>query len=463
MRWTKNDSLAYGAFSDLGDRLGEAVVKRKVGDAWGANPVEEEQYDYNDGVQKKYRLGNQVQDTPFTPEQLDQGRARMAADVYGRIGMPEQGYKLRSMAKQDELAGLQMENARLGLKKGRREEKYAQNEDAWFEFQQQFGHLPDEEYFPAAARFASSKIQDGKTFGVTFDPNEGWRAAVTDTNSGQVTFRPIPGRQQFDSALQRYLSPRMLADAQKQDNENRRFSQVDQKLGQGDRQLGLLQQRVDQQGKLMDAQAGAWEALARQRGTELKIPEADKIRLQGIERQEQLITTALTKLDPNDPASAQQSAALRQQFVQLRKQSYGLRAKYNLVNGPQWADAGMPNPMEKARVIMHAFGGLGDGAPARLGMPRLNPNQERELYMAVEQFRELYSGNDPESAEALNALETFATQMRSQVKPEHSRPPINFRDLVMPAGGGMGLNFGYGPQPSAFDSYGLMPPQARQH
>src|SRR5690554_420754 len=103
LRWTRNDSLAYQTLASLGHRLADARRKRKLGDAYSldqeATPVT---FDAADNPEQyQYKLGDQVQSTPFTQSQIDQARFRAAADVYGRMGMPEEGLRLRHLAKQD--------------------------------------------------------------------------------------------------------------------------------------------------------------------------------------------------------------------------------------------------------------------------------------------------------------------------------------------------------------------------
>lgn len=414
MRWTRNDSLAYRAFSDLGSNLAGAHRQRKLGDAYAmdqeVNPVSFDAADNPEQMQ--YKFGGQVQSTPFSQDQIDQGRMRAAADVYGRTGMPEQGLKLRQMAKQGELQDVQLQSAQLGLKGQQRQDKYAQNEDAWLEFQRDHANLPDEEYFPAAARFASTKIGDGKTFGVTFDPNEGWRAAVTDTGTGQVTFRGIPDRQKFDMALQRYLSPQMLQHGQKLDQEERKLGQKDRELGQKDRELGI---NAGLRGAQQDYyRSGADENRARARywdrggasGTGLRLPEADKIMLTGLERQEQSLGTALTKLDPLDPASGQQLQGISRQLMDVRKRRYDLLKKNKaLPEGvTKTAFLGLPDPLQVAELNMTQFQG-----------------DELKFRQSLEAFDDMY-GDAPEAAEARNAMQVFLQQQfYSRVKPQNQR------------------------------------------
>ncbi len=417
LRWTRNDSLAYRDFSDLGQNLVGAYRQRQLGDAYKMEPEEVSDYDYNVGDTKRYKLGNEYSDAPYSPEQIDQARLKAAADVYGRTGMPEQGLKLRQMAKQGELSDVQLQGAKVGLEKTSRENRYGQKEEAFFKFMQEHQALPDEEFFPKAASFATQHIQDGKSFGVSFDPNEGWRGTVTNPD-GTSSVVPIKSREGFSRALQRYVSPKMMQEAGKADREDEQLGlkrgELDVKRQQADtmeryrgdqaehmrRQDDIMAQwRRDQAGLLRDKNA---------RTTFDRMPEADKVFLTSLERQEQSLTTALGKSE--DPT---ERAQIGVQLRQLRARQFDLYKKHKLIpeGTPRWQYLGMPDPM---RMVIDAAN---------------NARNPEEYEQSLQQFTQLY-GDDPDAADAFNAAEDlrrdkFGNRVKSQTPTQFGAPFSN--------------------------------------
>jgi len=128
MRWTRNDSLAYETFSKAADDLKEWDAERQLAKAYGLKPEERyvTGYDVGDdptGVQStSYRLGGVSQDKPFTQDQIDRARMEEVANTYGRLGRPGEALKMRA-------AGVQLDAARQGLRKGEFEIAAAEDAD----------------------------------------------------------------------------------------------------------------------------------------------------------------------------------------------------------------------------------------------------------------------------------------------------------------------------------------------
>lgn len=313
------------------------------------------------------------------------GTDREDGSIYGE-GDAAQDY-LKQSAPYDNNP-LQTRAAAQGLSRGRRQEGYEEAEDKWFKFQQQHHMLPDQDYFRAAAKFATQSIPDGKSFGVTFDANAGFQATMVDPE-GNATSRPIQSRQQFDSMLQRYLSPNMMKHA---DTMGLKGREVDQK----DREIALKERDIASQEGLRGSMGRAYDALAGQREqtSANKMPEADRVYFTRLGQNEQAAMLEMSKLDPMDPNAAQARKGINSRLLRIKKEQYDVLRRNNALPASMTKTAflGLEDPLAVARFNMATFAG-----------------DEQKFRASMDAFDEMY-GDAPEASEARNALAVFMQQ-----------------------------------------------------
>lgn len=358
-------------------------------------------------------------------------------------------------------AGLQRKTARVQAKGIERQERYQQNEEDTMALLQRIQALPDDQYYREIAKFATRYGNDGKSFGVDFDHNAGYK--LTMVSDGAVKSVPVRDRKQVERMVMSYASPK--------------FHQQAEELGLKERTVEVAERNAatneswrQHQAGLTSAQTKAWLALANQRDNAGSMPAADKMRLEQFGRMEQVVTTRLADLskaidtsNPQGQAQFQQmSAQLNSQMRQLRKQSYELRKKHGLVNGPLWQEMGDPPPLEKAKHIMSLFANMNsETGQLRAGLRRMTPQDELDFSAGLAQFEQNY-GDDPEAAYAMNALQTFRQQMFwGNVRPQNNVGDFGLPPGLTPANFAPGMPQG----PRAAPATGLtnMPQSASQY
>ena len=370
----------YGIGSFAGGLAGGVVMGQRLHYDMQRQKREAEQYQRDEGWRRE--AGNTLGNVGATRED---GSTYTEEDAYGDLSRLGAQYNPEK-AMQARATGLQQKVAKTQLRGLERTERYQQREEDVMTFLRRISVLPDEQKFREAAKFASNFGDDGKSFAIDFDANAGYSAMLIE--DGQVIGRkPIGSWQEVEQELMSYASPQMHQRAQEMGVKNRQLAQGDRKLGQMDQRLGILSRQVEQQGQLMKDQGAAYRALAEQReATGLnKMPEADKIFLQGIERQKQNLQTLIAKNE--DPA---QAPALQKEFRRLLSQEYDLLSKHKLLpaGATKTAYLGLPDPLQVASAAM-------TGA-----------RNEQEFRQSMEQFDLLY-GDAPEASEARNAMQVF--------------------------------------------------------
>lgn len=121
MRWTKNDSLAYQAVSDAGEKLRGLYDQYLAGQAYNTGATQEElpQYapadEFDTGgyiTGQKYGLGGKVQDTEFTPQERRRAGLQSQGDYWAKRGDATKANALYDQADQMELRGMQLNSAK---------------------------------------------------------------------------------------------------------------------------------------------------------------------------------------------------------------------------------------------------------------------------------------------------------------------------------------------------------------
>jgi hypothetical protein len=224
--------------TDFGQRLEDTMLSTQVGDAFRAAPEEITDYDYNVGETRRYKLGDTVQDQQFTPEQLQQLRLDLAADVYARKGRPEQALGLRSKAQQLKLLGAQEKAASQGLELGavnlknaKRKSDEDEKEQEAFRFLRSISHLPEPQKMQEIAKFASKFVPDGVNFGVDFDENAGYQMVAIGPN-GSVSRKPVTDSRQLEREVLSYVNPKLHQQVRAEERQERTDDRLDRALGQ---------------------------------------------------------------------------------------------------------------------------------------------------------------------------------------------------------------------------------------
>lgn len=305
----------------------------------------------------------------------------------------------RAAAGQLKASGLQAKAAGLQIQGLERQEREAQLGEQSMALLRDWsaGGDPMDVYRRAMQLYG--KVPDGKHASLAEDPAGNLMMVLTDTNTGQSRLAQF-NHENVGKALKglhALTSQKTLQQAQEHGIKQRTADQ-------GDRRLGILQQQVDNQGRLIDAQSEAYRALAGQREqTGLnKMPEPDKIMLTGVGNRLKNIDVLLSKVDMNDPNAPQQLAQLKQQQRVLLSQEYSLLKKHGLVVPGTTLSAyrGLPDPMQ---MVMTAINSAGT---------------EAEFMKSASSLEQLY-GDDPDAADAMNAIADLRRDKFSRVRPQN--------------------------------------------
>lgn len=345
-----------------------------------------------------------------------EGMRREAGNAFGSVGQPREDGSLyteedaygdfaKNAARYDPQAamqartqGLQQKAAKLNIQGLERGERYARNEEDTMALLRRIQALPDDQYYREVAKFATRYGNDGKSFGVDFDQNDGYK--LTMVSDGMVRSMPVQDRKQVERMLMSYASPK--------------FHQQSEEAGLKDRQVGAAERTAAategyrrDQGPLLAAQAdaeraraGAYRALASQRDrtAEEKMPEGDRILLMSRERQQQVLMQALGKAEPG------QDGPIRAQLMRLQREEYDHLKKLKLippgVSKTQYL--GLPDPLQVARDAM------------------AGAQTEQQMLASLDQFDQLY-GDAPEAGYARNAMQVFLQQnFYNRVRPQNA-------------------------------------------
>lgn len=240
------------------------------------------------------------------------------------------------------------------------------------------------------------KVPDGKHASLAEDPAGNLMMVLTDTNTGQsrlAQFSP-ENVQKALTGLHALTSPKAF-------NQERELGLKERGVSQKDRELGLKERDIASQEGLRGSMGRAYDALAGQRDqtSSVKMPEADRVMLTGIGDRLKSLDVLMSKVDPNDPASVQQLGQLKQQQRTLLSQQYAIQKKHGLVPPGMTLSAfrGLPDPMQMVMTAINAA------------------NTESEFLQSMRQIEQLYS-DDPEAADALNAMEDVRRDKFSRVK-----------------------------------------------
>lgn len=295
--------------------------------------------------------------------------------------------------------GLQLQNAQ-------RENRYAKSEEGFFNFMQNNAHLPDEEFYKNGAAFATKHVPDGKSFGVTFDENEGWRGVVTNPD-GTSSVVPIKSRDGFARTLQRYTSPKMMQEANKADLQERELGVKERGAAtmEGYRrdQAEHMRRQDDILSKWRNDQAGLLRD-KNDKSSYARMPEADRIYLQSLEGRKKNFETLLAKPDL-DPTQIPQ---MQRGYRQVLGDEYGMLKKHKLI--PEG-------------VTLSRYRGLPD--PMKMVLDAVNAARSpQELQQSMAQFKMLYE-DDPDAADAFNAAEDMSRRkFGNQVQPQNQRAQV---------------------------------------
>ena len=341
-------------------------------------------------------------------------------DFSGQVAQYDPGLAVTSHVQGEQLktAGL----ARKGLERG---ERYAQAEEDVTTFLRNSMGMPDDQFYSAAAQFASRYGNDGKAFGIDQDPNGGFKAVMV--SDGRVRSVPIQSRQQLEQMLMSYASPQAY-------RQSRELGLKEREVGAKEKTAGATEQwRRDQQ-PVLQAQADMYRqhaGLYQQMGDYysrggpgsgggLRIPEADKIVLTSLQQQEKALNDQLAKIDPSFPESAGQGRAIQQQLVDVRGRLFDMLQRNGAIPAgtTRTQFLGLPDPLESARSIMAGAG-----------------NNEMRFRQMVEAFEKTY-GDAPEAAQARNALDVFMQQQfYGRVRPQNQNAGL-VRQFAQPFSGG---------------------------
>jgi hypothetical protein len=72
----------------------------------------------------QYQLGGRTQGTQFSPEEVNRARTEEMARVYEQQGMPEEAMRMRQLAQQQELTGIQRQREKLQLSTAQRQQEF---------------------------------------------------------------------------------------------------------------------------------------------------------------------------------------------------------------------------------------------------------------------------------------------------------------------------------------------------
>jgi hypothetical protein len=392
----------YGLGSFAGGLASGVMAGQRLSHNIDRQKREREEYEREQGWRREAgntfgSVGTEREDgSVYQPEQAYEDFARLGAQYN-----PEKAMGVRTAGLQHQAAKQSLETGALQQAGIKRNERYAKNEEDVVEFLRKMQGAPDDQFYREASKFASRFGNDGKSFGVDFDANGGYSAVMIDTNSGEVHRQPIGSRQDVEQQLLSYASPQGYRQAQEHGLKERKLGQGDRQLEQGDKRLGIMQQQVDQQGRLIDAQSQAMRALANQRQQTAidRMPEADKLHMQSLSGRKKNLESILAKPDL-DPAKVPE---MQRAYRQLLGEEYGLLKKHGLIPEGKTLSAyrGLPDPMQ---VVMDAINAA---------------DTEKEFLQSVKMFNSLY-GDDPAAADAWNAMEDVRRdKFDSRVRPQN--------------------------------------------
>lgn len=220
-------------------------AEEEAGAAYTAQPEETTDFDYNAGAQKKYKLGNQYQDTPYSPEQLSDYRTNAAADAYAKHGQIDKSLGIRKDATQQKLAQTQLAGAQ-------RNERYGHLAETSMALIRRVhgGEDPIKVYQEAAQHF--NQVNDGKTAGLSDD---GMHLVINDAATGQAKVVPATPENAIKAitALHSLSSPQAFEKEQDQQLKSRQ-------VGAAERQAATQEQYRKDQQPVLAAQAGMYNA-----------------------------------------------------------------------------------------------------------------------------------------------------------------------------------------------------------
>lgn len=201
-----------------------------------------------------YRMG---QDEKRRQDEFEreQGKRREAANAFGNVGQQredgsayseENAYAdyAKNVARYDPEASMRARGEGLRHKSAQRQERYANAEEQFLDFQRRMVNADDQTYFREAAKFATSAVPDGKSFGVEFDPQGGGAVGVMVAD-GQVLRQPIKTRDELNTLLASYVSPGMYRQEQELGLKRQATAADTQRAGAAEKTAAAAQQNAD--------------------------------------------------------------------------------------------------------------------------------------------------------------------------------------------------------------------------
>jgi hypothetical protein len=344
-----------------------------------------------------------------------QGMRRAAGNTLGNVGTEREDGSLyteenaygdyaKQVAPYDAQASMGARTAGLQMKQLNRNERQNNLAETYLQLQRRLatGDHPMNVFLDASRAYG--QVNDGKQISLSEDAAGIPMIALTDVAQGRT--RMVQFSPENVQAVVRNLYALSSPQAYQQERE----------MGLKEQTVGVAQQNADStritanatagyrddQRRLIDGQLGLLGAQqkywgGRQTDPQMRIPEADRIVLTGLERQEQLLTKAVAEAE-TPQLGAQANAELRRvrsaKFDQMKR----LKVLPDGVTKTQFL--GLPDPLQMARQAMSTAQG------------------EQDFRASMDQFQSIY-GDAPEAAQAWNAMQVFMNnQYYSRVKPQ---------------------------------------------
>jgi len=234
----------------------ERELEEEAGKAGAVGPEEYVERG-EDGVEKRsYKLGDRVQDKPFTDSEIDSHRTRAVADVYTRRGKAKEGLQLRQTARQGELTDIQTEAARVGLSSAKRAESQAGEMEAIMQWRRRIaaGDDPNIVSREMVARYA--KIPQGPGASIT-QVNGVPHFVLTDEERGESQLYPVTSETVMHALdqFQSLVSPQAYEAHHKRGLEERKVKATE-------KQAATMEGYRNDQRPVLNAQSQYYGALA---------------------------------------------------------------------------------------------------------------------------------------------------------------------------------------------------------
>lgn len=357
-----------------------------------------------------------------------QGARRASGNTLGNIGTQREdgstyteedayGDYAKQVAPYDAQASMGARTAGLQMKQLNRNERQANLSESFLQLQRRLAGGDDPmNVFREASRLYG-QVNDGKQVSLAEDNAGNPMISLTDLTSGRsrmVQFSP-ENVQAVVRNLYALSSPQAYQQEQERGLKERTVGVAEQNAQSTARTAAATEGWRRDQAPVLEAQAGAYRAHAglynsqaeyfRNRPTDpqMRIPEADRIVLTSLERQEQVLTKAVAEAETPQLA-AQAGAELRRvrgaKFDQMKR----LKVLPDGITKTQFL--GLPPPLEMAKQAMSTA------------------QSEQDFRASMDQFESIY-GDAPEAAQAWNAMQVFMQRkFYDRVRPQNTGQPF---------------------------------------